>query len=61
MWGAKIDLHNAYFQLKLAQELKPFVRMQVAVVIYEFQASCFGLNVLPHLWQSVMNTFVKKW
>ena len=35
--------------------------IQVEDKVLQFQAACFGLNVLPQLWQSVMKVFLKKW
>ena len=47
MWAAKIDLKDAYFHLELGNQLKRFMRLQVGDQIWEFQAACFGLNILP--------------
>ena len=35
--------------------------MQVLDQVWEFQAGCFGLNVMPQLFIQVMKTFEKKW
>ena len=61
MWAAKIDLKNAYFHLELANTLKPYIRVQVAGDLYEFQAACFGISTLPQLWMQVMKVFQKVW
>ena len=61
MWAGKIDLKHAYFHLKLAEQLKPFLRMEVAGDIYQFQAACFGLSTLPQIWMEVMKVFQKLW
>ena len=61
MWAAKIDLKHAYFHLAIENHLKQYVCIQVENKVYQFQAACFGLNVLPQIWQSVMKVFLKKW
>ena len=58
-WAAKIDLKDAYFHLPLGEDLRPYVRLQVGRDVWEFQASCFGLNVLPQKFMLVMKTFEK--
>jgi hypothetical protein len=60
-WGAKIDLKDAYFHIPLSQDLKPFLRMEVGGEYWEFQAGCFGLNVMPHIFMQVVWTLEKKW
>ena len=60
LWAGKIDLKHAYFHIGLAPALRKFVHMAVGDQIWEFQAACFGLNVLPELFMKVMKTFQKK-
>ena len=59
MYGAKVDLKDAYFHLKLAPHLKEFVRLQVGENQWEFQGACFGVSTLPQLWMSTMNVLEK--
>jgi transcriptional regulator of met regulon len=61
MWAAKIDLKHAYFHLGIAEELKPYICIQVQEKVFQFQAACFGMSTLPQAWQSVMKVFLKKW
>ena len=61
MGAAKIDLKNAYFHLELEKILQPYIRVQVAGDIYQFQAACFGISTLPQLWMHVMKVFQKFW
>ena len=61
MWAAKIDLKHAYFHLSLADQLSPYICIQVREKVYQFKAACFGLSTLPQAWQSVMKVFLKKW
>lgn len=60
-WCAKLDLKDAYFHIPLSQELKPFIRMKVGNQVWEFQAGCFGLNIMPKVFMEVMKTFQKLW
>ena len=60
MWAAKIDLKHAYFHLGIAEELKPYICIQVEQKVFQFQAACFGMSTLPQHWQSVMKVFIKK-
>jgi hypothetical protein len=61
MWAAKVDLKNAYFHLANSPKLQPYMRINLGEDIYQFDSACFGLNVLPQLWQSLMKVFQKKW
>ena len=61
MWAAKIDLKHAYFHLKIADQLRPYICIQLQEKNFQFQAACFGLSTLPQQWQSVMKVFLKKW
>ena len=61
MWGCKVDLKDAYFHLELENKLKRFMRLQVGETIWEFQAACFGLNILPHLFMSLMRPLERIW
>eukprot|EP00667_Euglena_gracilis_P006679 EG_transcript_6737 len=60
-WAAKIDLKDAYFHIPLSPGLRPFLRHQVGGQTWEFQTGCFGLNVMPQIFMSVMKTFEKLW
>jgi hypothetical protein len=60
-WGCKIDLKDAYFHLQVAETLKPYLRFQVGKDLWEFQASCFGLSILPQLFMSLMKPLEKIW
>ena len=60
-WGAKIDLKDAYFHLPLGEAIKPYIRMEVDNQVWEFQAGCFGLNLMPQIFMEVMKTFEKRW
>ena len=61
MFGAKIDLKDAYFHLPLEERLRPYVTLKVGDLFYQFQSACFGLNTLPQQWMSIMGVFSKKW
>ena len=61
MWGAKVDLKNAYFHLELHPNLKDYVCLDVGGVLYRFEASCFGLSTLPELFMKLMKVFLRKW
>ena len=56
-----MDLKDAYFHVPIHQDLKPFLRHQIGDQIWEYQGGCFGLNVMPHIFMSIMKTFEKKW
>ena len=60
-WCAKLDLKDAYFHIPVSQQLKPYLRMKVGDQVWEFQAGCFGLNIMPKLFMELMATFQKKW
>ena len=60
-FAAKIDLKDAYFHVPLGESFKPFLRMQVGEDIWEFQAGCFGLNLMPQVFMAIMRTFEKRW
>ena len=61
MYGAKIDLKDAYFHLPLEEKLRPYVTLKVGDQFYQFNSACFGLNTLPQQWMSIMGVFSKKW
>ena len=61
MWAAKLDLRHAYFHLRLRRELKPFVCLKLGNQTFQFQSACFRLAPLPHHWQQLMKTFLKRW
>ena len=54
----KIDLKHAYFHLQIAAGLKPYMCIQVEQNVFQFQAACFGLSILPQHWQSVMTVLL---
>lgn len=61
MWGAKIDLKDAYFHLGLSPDLWPYLRIMVGDQLWEYRGGVFGLNVMPQIFMLVMKTFEKKW
>ena len=61
MFATKIDLKNAYFHLELHQNIKPYMHIKVGEDIFQFNAACFGLNILPQHWMEVMKVFQKLW
>ena len=61
MWAAKIDLKHAYFHVGLHPHLRKYMHLQVGTQVWEFQAACFGLNVLPQLFMKLMKTFQRLW
>ena len=60
-WAAKLDLKDAYFHIPIHDGLKPYLRHKVGDQVWEFQAGCFGLNIMPQVFMQVMKTFEKKW
>ena len=60
-WAAKIDLKDAYFHVPVHPSLRPYLRHQVGDQVWEYQAGCFGLNVMPQVFMSIMKTFEKLW
>ena len=50
MWAAKIDLKHAYFHLGIAEELKPYICIQVEQKVFQFQEACFDMSTLPQQW-----------
>ena len=61
MWGAKVDLKNAYFHLGVAEAAKPYLCMQVGEKYYQWQEAPFGLSILPFIFQKMMSTLLKRW
>jgi hypothetical protein len=41
--------------------LRPYMRMTLEDTCWEFQAACFGLNVLPEKFMSLMKCLEKRW
>ena len=60
-WACKIDLKHAYFHLALHPNLRPYVCIQVAHKVFQFQGSAFGISTLPFWWTKIMQTFTKLW
>ena len=60
-WAGKIDLKDAYFHLSLGEKLCPYIRMAVGDSCWEFKGGCFGPNVLPQKFMSVMTVLEKVW
>ena len=60
-WGVKVDLKDAYFHLRLAESLQPFLRMAVGEELWEFQSACFGISTLPHTFMQLMKVLEKIW
>ena len=60
-FAAKIDLKDAYFHLGIQEEYRPYFRKKIGDQVWEYQAACFGLNILPKLFMDVMGTFEKLW
>jgi hypothetical protein len=48
-WAANIDLKDAYFHIPVSQALRPFLRHQIGNQTWEFQAGCFGQNIMPQI------------
>ena len=61
LWGAKVDLKNAYFHLELSQALKPYICMAIGEKTFQFDSACFGLSTLPQQWMVIMKVFAKLW
>ena len=61
LFAAKIDLQHAYFHLGIHPSKRKYFRHQVGEKIWEFQAACFGLSILPELWMRVMKPLQKLW
>ena len=56
-----MDLKDAYFHLPLGSELRKYMVLKVGDKFWEFQAGCFGLNIMPQLFMKVMGVLEKKW
>jgi hypothetical protein len=60
-WAAKIDLKDAYFHLAIHESLRPYLHLKVGEDVWEFQAACFGLNILPQKFMLLMKVLEKQW
>jgi hypothetical protein len=59
--AGKIDIKHAYFHLGLDDQLKEYMRLQVAGHIFQFNKAYFGLSPRPQMWMQVMKAFQKIW
>ena len=46
-WMASIDLREAYLQVPVQPESRPFLRFVANGQVYQFTALCFGLSTAP--------------
>ena len=53
-WMASIDLKEAYLQVPIHPESRPFLRFVAHGRTYQFTALCFGLSTAPQVFSRVM-------
>ena len=53
-WMASIDLREAYLQVPVHPESRPFLRFVINGQVYQFKALCFGLSTAPQVFTWVM-------
>ena len=53
-WMASIDLREAYLQVPIHPESRPFLRFVTNGQVYQFTALCFGLSTAPQVFTRVM-------
>ena len=53
-WMASIDLREAYLQVPVHPESRPFLRFVSHGQVYQFTALCFGLSTAPQVFSRVM-------
>ena len=53
-WMASIDLKEAYLQVPIHPESRPFLRFVAQGRVYQFTALCFGLSTAPQVFTRVM-------
>ena len=53
-WMASIDLREAYLQVPVHPESRPFLRFVSNGCVYQFKALCFGLSTAPQVFSRVM-------
>ena len=53
-WMASIDLKEAYLQVPLHPESRPFLRFVTNGQVYQFTALCFGLSTAQQVFSRVM-------
>ena len=53
-WMASIDLREAYLQVPVHPESRPFLRFVSNGHVYQFKALCFGISTAPQIFTRVM-------
>ena len=53
-WMASIDLMEAYLQVQVHPESRPFLRFVSKGHVFQFKALCFGLSTAPQVFSRVM-------
>ena len=53
-WMASIDLKEAYLQVPVHPESRPFLRFVAHGQVYQFTTLCFGLSTAPQVFSRVM-------
>ena len=53
-WMASIDLKEAYLQVPVHPESRPFLRFVANGQVYQFTVLCFGLSTAPQVFTQVM-------
>ena len=53
-WMASIDLREAYLQVPVHPESRPFLRFVSNGQVYQFKALCFGLSTAPQVFSRAM-------
>ena len=56
-WMFSVDLQDAYFQIPIYQESRPYLRFCLKGCVYQFRALCFGLSTAPQVFTSLRSGF----
>ena len=53
-WMVSIDLKDAYFQIPVHPDSRPFLRFVTGSGVFQFRVICFGLTTAPQVFSRVM-------